>query len=258
MSSSMKYMRWLSGYAATITPVASEASTSYPASNLGLERLSKCWRTISDLTSVDITMDLTTARAIDLVGLANHNFTSAVTLAIAAGTTNSYASFSDTITYRAGSAYKVLSATQTYRYWRIRITDAANSDGFLEAGNLLLGALTTPLKGISMEPGITIERISQNNVVESDFGTPFVDWLNNRKRISLAFRNMTSTERDDYTTFVDALAEEANPLFLIPDSTVYDGWYVRLQGSPMEQRQFYSNAPALSFLEDGSGKRMGA
>lgn len=255
---SMKYMRWLSGYAATITPVASESNSVYPASNLGLERLSKCWRSNGGLSSIDITMDLTAARAIDLVGLANHNFTSAATVAIAAGTTNAYASYSDSMTYRAGTIYKVLSATQTYRYWRIRITDAANSDGFLEAGNLLLGALTTPLKGVSMDPGITIERISQNNVVESDFGTPFVDWLNNRKRISLSFRNMGTTERDDYTTFVDALAEEANPLFLIPDSTVYDGWYVRLQGSPMEQRQFYSNAPSLNFLEDGSGKRMGA
>ena len=255
---SMKYMRWAAGYAGTYTPAASESNSAYPASNLGLEKLSKCWRSNGDLTAVDITIDLTSGKAIDLVGLANHNFTSGVTLSIAAGTTTGYSDFSDTITYRAGSAYKILSATQTYRHWRIRITDASNTYGFLEAGNLLLGPLTTPAKGVSMDPGISIERISQNLTVESELGSPSVDRLIDRKRITLSFRNMGTSETTDYVTFVEALAEESNPLFLIPDTTVYDGWYCRLQGSPMEQRQFYTNIKPLTFLEDGSGKRMAA
>lgn len=247
-----------SNYASYITPTASESHASYPVANLSDARLAKCWRSNGGLSSVDIKIDLASALNVNLVGLANHNFTSAVTLAIAAGPTTAYASYSDSMTYRSGTAYKVLSATQSYRHWRIRITDAGNTDGFLEAGVLLIGLTATPTKGVSMDPGITLERISQNLKVESQFGSPSVDHLVNRKRISLAFRNMGAAERLDLVTWIDYLSEETNPVFLIPDDTIYDGWYARLQGSLMEQRQFYTNTPQLTFLEDGSGKRLGA
>lgn len=254
----VKFLPHTANYGALYTVAATESHSVYPITNIKHQRLSKVWRTITDLTAVDITIDLGVARDVNIVGLVNHNFSAGVTLAIAAGTTSAVSNFSDTITYRAGAAYKVLSATQTYRYWRIRITDSGNTDGFLEAGYLLLGLLESPPKEIAFSPGLQIEHISDVNTVTSEGGAFFADHITDLKRITVNFRNLERAEREDLLSFGQALREETNPLFLIPDDAEYDGWYVRLITSIQEQTSMYSSFNALTFQEEPGGKIMAA
>ncbi len=47
--------------------------------------------------------------------------------------------YTETVAYHAETILHYLSSPQTYRYWRLEITDASNSDGFLEIGELYLG-----------------------------------------------------------------------------------------------------------------------
>jgi hypothetical protein len=256
---SLHYLTHAANYAALYTVAASEASSVYPIANIKNDRLADVWRSNGGLSNVDITVDLGAARNVNLAGLANHNFTSAVTLAIAAGTTVAVSDFSDTIAYRESSAYKILSATQNYRYWRIRITDASNPAGYLEAGYLLLGLTVTPSKSIAADPGIQQEDESLNHEVLSEFGSPSVDFINERARITLRWAALNNTDRTSVLDFIKPLRQRANPLFLIPNTLRYDGWYVRLQTHPSYQdNSLVTDLAPLTFFEDGRGKRMAA
>lgn len=254
-----KYLPHTENYGVLNTVAATSSSAVYPATNLQHQRLSKTWRSqAGSLSAVDVTADLSIARTVDIIGLANHNFTAGVTLLVQAGTTTSYSDYSTTITYRAGTAYAILSPSQSYRYWRIRITDTANSDNFLEAGYLLIGLLSSTPRGIAFDPGITVDHISDVNSETTDGGAVYSDWINDRKRISVSFSAMTRAERDLLLTFVTGLKEQTNPLFIIPEHNRYDGWYVRLTTSANEKTNLYSSVGPLVFMEEGSGKIMAA
>jgi hypothetical protein len=254
-----KYLPHTANYGAIYTVTASEESPVYPATNLQHSRLSKTWRSLTGLISVDITADLGFSRSVDFIGLANHNFTSAVTLEVAAGTTSAVSDYSTTITYRAESAFAILPATQTYQFWRIRITDSANTDSFLESGYLLLGLLQSTPRGIAFESGLNVDHISDVNSVVSEAGSMFNDWINDRKRITVNFSSMSRTERETLLSFIKALREETNPLFVVPQHDVYDGWYMRLVSTATERaNQLYGSVGPLTFMEEGSGKIMAA
>lgn len=255
----LNYLAHTANYGALYTVAASEESAAYPASNLQTSRLSKVWRSNGGLTNVDITIDLVIARSVDIIGLSNHNFGAGVSIDVAAGTTSGVSDYATTITYREGSAFVILPASQSYQFWRIRITDGANTDGFLEAGYLVLGLLSTTPRGIAFDTGLNVDHISDVNSVISETGAIFADWINDRKRITISFTAMTQSERATLLQFVGALREETNPLFLIPQSDVYDGWYVRLTSTANERsNQIHGSIGPLTFMEEGGGKIMAA
>lgn len=255
----VKYLTHAANYAAIYTVNASEASSVYPLANIYNPRLSKVWRSNGGLSNVDLTIDLGAPREVNIIGLANHNFSAGASIQVAAGTTAGVGDFSTTLTYRSGSAYTVLSTTQSYRHWRVRITDAANTDGYLEAGYLFLGTVSSPPRGIAYDPGIAIDHISNVDAMTSEFGSMFSDWINDQKRITFSFSALSQAQRVALLTWIQSLREETNPMFLIPHDSIYDGWYVRLVNTATERaNQVYGSVGPLTFMEEGSGKRMAA
>ena len=131
----------------TITATAVSAATSMPASNLNKVQPSDVWRSTS-LTSQYIEVDLGLAKAVTVVALLFTNLTSAATWRVQAGTTTAYADYdSGTVTAWAGATQNVdrphafldlTTASKTYRYWKIDLTDAANPAGYFEAGRVIL------------------------------------------------------------------------------------------------------------------------
>lgn len=137
----------------------------------------------TNLTGAYIQVDLGTARAIDRVGLLYTNLTSAATWRIRAaattgaltsapaydsGTVPAWASASAT-----GAKYPHallrMAAAETYRYWRIDLTDASNLAGKFRAGRLVLGKSWQPEFNPSygMERGFTTPTVWQ----ETDGGS---------------------------------------------------------------------------------------
>jgi hypothetical protein len=141
--------------AATIT--ASSEQTTLPATNLIGPTPSKVWRS-SGLSGVYVTVDFGAATAVDMVAMVAPNWTSAATWRIYGATSQANLGVSGydstslspwpvtgkpTEDWNQHAPFKQLGSTQTYRWWRIAITDAANTDGYLEAGALLIGAAVT-------------------------------------------------------------------------------------------------------------------
>ena len=105
------------------------------------------------LSSPYIAIDFGTAIEIDFIALAGHNGTSSGTVTIKAGATDAVSDYTlsnqDFITgpdlgYDKNLFAVKLATAQTYRYWRIEISDAGNPDGFLDLARLYMDKAFVP------------------------------------------------------------------------------------------------------------------
>lgn len=121
----------------------------YEAENLQDTRLSNQWRTIVCTSAENVLIDMAAAISCDTVLIAGHNLTSAATVQLLADSSAtdvlnpSAAALVETITYREDVLAKFFTSA-SYRYWNLRVTDTANSDGCLKIGRLFVGEYMEP------------------------------------------------------------------------------------------------------------------
>lgn len=144
------------------------ALTEYPGfdfdSALKDTRRSRIGRTLA-VEDQTITFDLGAARAIDYIVIFNHNFTDSVTVTIQANSSDSWTTppVEETLTISDVMLYE-FSSSETYRYWRLVIDDATNTDGYLEISKVYIGGyLQMPYMSRDQE----IPRASTSDVAES-------------------------------------------------------------------------------------------
>ena len=101
--------------------------------------MAKKWRS-TGLSNEWVKFDMGSAVNVDSFILAAHNFTGAATVKIQANATDAWGapSIDQTVTV-ADLMYYIWGSTQTYRWWRILITDAGNTDGYVEFGLSFIG-----------------------------------------------------------------------------------------------------------------------
>ena len=159
---------------ALATPVLSDAATlsttgtvssSLPLTNLQTMQPGEVCR-FTSLTGMMIVADLGSAKAINWVELINHNGTSAATWRIRGADTEGnltaspgYDSGTVSMWPASGkpsdtglqnlSSLLYLTTAQTYRWWRIDITDAANPATYWQAGRLYIANAWVPEKNLS-------------------------------------------------------------------------------------------------------------
>lgn len=156
----LAYPNW-ADVSVLFTPVLSAGSwnASLPLSNLQDRRLAKVARSTDATTgSTQFRIDLGVARAVRLIALPTHNFTSAATVEVNGGTS---AGASDVYNGAAVAAYPagetaetleglntgyvlVLPSSLTARYWTVLINDTANPAGYVELGRLFVGDAYQP------------------------------------------------------------------------------------------------------------------
>lgn len=119
----------------------------------------------TSLTGMFLVLDLLAAVAVDVVALLAHNGTTAATWQIRAAALEAdlvsapgYNSGSVSIWPASGrpSGYDgeklpslhYLATPQSFRFWRIDLADAANPDGYFEAGRLVVAASWAPAKNL--------------------------------------------------------------------------------------------------------------
>jgi len=244
------YVRNDLNLAVDATLTASSANANYPVANVIALPISKPWRTTGD-TSESLLMNLGSAKAFDLVAIVGHNLTSAATITFSAGTTDACSDYSTPITWREKTAFKLLSATQTYQYAKITIADAANTYTWLQIGYVVLGAKVSPLWNFAY--GWQYAAEYENLETESEYGAPHVYELFNRTRLTLEYQNISRAHMAELTALVHALRRNVTPLFLVPDSAVNDGYFGRFISNALVSVP-YSRSTALEFLEDSVGK----
>lgn len=183
-----------------------------------------------------ITIDLGSAKAVQALVLYDHNFTSGVTLTLKGNSADSWAApaYSESISYAADKILFYLSSTQTYRYWRLEITDAANTDYFIEIAELFLCPYFEPAKNFKYGTGTRdISSLIDRNT--NKYGVDFKRFYNYQKSFNYSFENITDIA--DFETMLESLASRSagtiKPIFFNEDSgTLTDFWMVTLEGLP--------------------------
>jgi hypothetical protein len=103
-------------------------------------------------SDVAITWDLGAANVpTNVFTLKYHNFSAAATITLMGNTANSWTSpaFSQIITWVSGKlsyffGTSAVPVPQTYRYWRLRVQDAANPDTLIKIGRIFHGTFWSP------------------------------------------------------------------------------------------------------------------
>lgn len=154
-------------------PLYSDASVSYtptfsngswvaalPLTNLQNRQLSKVARsTDATAASTKFDCDLGVARAVGVIALPKHNFTTAATVRVRGASDAGFTS----VVYDSGTVagwpsgvtvedatginvafWRCPTSLQTARYWRIEITDTANPAGYVELGRVVIAGGYAP------------------------------------------------------------------------------------------------------------------
>jgi hypothetical protein len=212
------------------------------------------WRS-AGLSAQDITVDFGAAQSVDLIGILNHNLTTFATIEIAAGTSTAYANYSTTITWREFDAFTRLSSAQSYRYWRIRITDTSNPDGFIEVGYVLLGSLVQP--GFTFRYDWDLNTDIRSAEVTTEFDTPYVEAIFTIRKMNLDFGPLTDANMEIVRTLHRRTKRNIYPVFILPSRSGSDGFFMKLDDDINEEIRIRRYC-TISLTEDSRGCRLSA
>jgi hypothetical protein len=198
---------------------ANSSTLNYPATNMLDGRLSRIFKTDSSTTAT-IVFDCAAAVDVTSIVIANHNISSGVTtLKLQGNATDSWGapSVDETLTWSAGNIVKDITKV-TYRYWRIHIVDAGNSDGFISIGRAWIGELyQTP----SISPNISHNRTSESVKSISASGQSYQDTRYKYSSITAAWPILSHAEKAALIAIFDDI-DIGTPFFVTFDETGSD------------------------------------
>jgi len=210
---------------------ANSNNINYPVVNLLNSKLSRLFRTSSSTTAT-VVYDAGAAISVDCVNIANHNISSSVTtLKLQGNASDSWGapSVDETLTYSTGIITKQFTGG-SYRYWRIHIVDATNSDGYIQIGRAWIGqAYDAPDIGTS----ITHDKISTSVKSKTISGQTELDIRYKYETVNASFPAVTHAQK---LAIFDTSFEQTDigiPFFVTFDETGSDlgTLYVTLSGN---------------------------
>ncbi len=192
-------------YAAT---TVSTSVTGYGVDALYDIRLSKLFK-FSGIENCWI--KVSTPMTLNRLYLANHNFTSAVTITLEGNDTDDWTSpsTSESVTYQSGIIYHDFTSA-THNYWRVVIDDPTNTDSTLYIGYMFMGEYFQ-LPSMSPDQTLEIETTSKSEISASgqvygdtgyEFRNPTINFptISNAQRLNLI--TMFQSVRNVYPFFM--------------------------------------------------------
>ena len=238
----------------TITP--SSENSLFPASNLRDKDVSLITKTAAGVVSANWLIDLGASADWDLISILAHNFQSTSTLTLQAGPTNAVSSFSESITWREFDAFKRRSATVNHRFIKLTVADSGNPDNHLSMGAIRIGLSTMLTNNYSY--GWRRRHRTENRVLETDLRVKNVDRLVQQKLLVFDFTSMLKSESDTLAGFLNSLEREAIPVFVIPQPSVYEGYWMNLVSDPEEVIGRRQEIRSVMFEEVSRGVKLDA
>lgn len=196
--------------ATTIT--ASSSKARFPVSNLKHPFRSKKWRSTSD-TDQYVVFDLATTEAIDSIVILwpiedGIRLSGSAVVKIQANATNIWTSPAVDQTLTINNTYVIashfFSTDQSYRYWRVSISDPGNAYGCVELGVVWLGkGLDIP----SAQNGFKFGLRDRTKHTENDFGHRYSDIYPKSAKIEFNYSNI---DYADIQTIENAFRDNAS------------------------------------------------
>ena len=193
--------------------------------NHGAEKLAdrdpnSYWKS-TGIIDESITMDLGSAQQVTAFCLGEHNLSSTATITLMANSADSWASpaWSQGITRTA--KHLGIFLDQTYRYWRIRLQDAANADGYLRAAEVYLGGYFEPVRNYATGGSRAVNYNRTDKQADGNYtGSSF---SGRSESMSLVYGHVNAADLAAFREMFDATNDLANrkaiPLWFWPDSS---------------------------------------
>jgi len=182
-----------------------------------------------------ITVDLGSAQEIKALVIYDHNLTSAATITIMGNDADAWGApaFSEAVTWVDDKILHYLSTAQTYRYWQIQITDAANTDFYIEIGEIYLGGYLELTRNMALGADTPISYIMDEEV--TPYGVKRRRFYNLQEQFNISVPYLTSADITNIRTMLSAINSRATgitrPFYYNDDSaTPADFWMVQISG----------------------------
>lgn len=200
---------------ASATISSSSDGTSNTDDNAVDNRLGKVWRTDSD-TLEWIKWDLVVSRAVNCVGIFNHNLTSSATVTFEGNATDVWTSptVDETLTVATNADSVVIPrichffTSDTLRYWRLLIDDPTNPDGYIQIGRIMFGTYYETTRDMSDD--FRVEVLDPSTGDRNPGEVPILDEDEDAqkfRRIRTSFEIISQTESDKWGAIFDKIGQ---------------------------------------------------
>ena len=169
-----------------------------------------------------IIVDLGSAQEVKALVLYDHNFTSNVTLTLEGHTADAWGApdFQESVTYNASKVVHYLSAATTKRYWRLSVTDAGNSDSYIEIGEMILADYLEMSQMYTWGPGRNYNAISRVN--QGSYRVKSKRFFNLQNALNYHWNKLNDTDITNLETMLEAITDkdtgEIDPVVWNPDT----------------------------------------
>lgn len=208
--------------AATITP--STVSSVYPSTGLYDGEAGLPFRFTS--VSGSILVDFAAPVAADCIGVIEHNLTSGATVTLKAGTTSACSDFTQALTWKQWVIAKRFTE-QTYRYWKLEITDAANTTD-VYIGELMIGKSVALTFGY--EYGFAWTSPYVNIVHKTAKGVRHAFEFAQEREFPYQFASLSRAQMTELETLDNTVKGTLSAFLWLPDASVDEGIYGSLAG----------------------------
>ena len=196
---------------------------------------------------ITINIDLGSAQEVKVLVIFDHNMTSAATITLK-GVEPTI--FSESVTWVSGKILHYLSAATTKRYWQLQITDAANTDLYIDIGEIFLGSYMELSKTYSVGFSKGFKLLYDSN--RTPYGVTKKRFYNRQRTFEYNFNLILVADIVLLETMIDSIASKSTgqlkPFWFNDDSaTTANNWLVDISAIPEEHRStpFYSTVLQL-------------
>lgn len=160
-------------------------------------------------------------------------------------------SYDQALTYDENTIYKTKTIGQdglhpsALRYWRLKITDRDNVNGYVELSNVYLGEYYSTTQGAITFP-FTVTNLDFSSSTQFQSGAKSYTRRQRGEAFSFAWQALTTTEKEQFDTFARDLGE-SKPFYMVFDPNLYFGSSVNYNIRYVR----FANPPAVT-LEDAN------
>ena len=185
---------------------------------------------------ITINVDLGSAQEVKALILYDHNLTSAATITLK-GVDPPI--FSEAVTWASSKILHYLSVATTKRYWQIQITDAANTDVYIDIGDVFLGSYMELSKTYSVGFSKGFNLLFEAN--QTPYGVIKKRFFNRQRQFEYDVKLMSTADFALLETMIDSLANRTTGIlkpFWFNDNPaiIANTWLVDISEVP-EQHQ---------------------
>ncbi|MBW2596805.1 MAG: hypothetical protein JRC93_12715, partial [Deltaproteobacteria bacterium] len=175
-----------------------------------------------------ITLTFSEAKNITALAILDHNLSSAAVITLMGNTSDAWdaPAYSQVIPWNPLKIGYYLD--QTYRYWRVQVSDQSNTDGYIEIGELYLGPYLEPSKNYSY--GWEQSTNSFETVQKSNTGAEKISLDYLQEDFQLVFGRIPETDIDSLLAMFREIKNEAagtvSPVYFFPDSASANNFFL--------------------------------